>query len=68
MNGLQATKLIRTFEETGNWDAARNAGIKQSLSDQDYECFVPSTKRIPIVAVRISIASTLFSNYILSRK
>lgn len=51
MNGLQATKLIRSFEETGNWDAARNAGIEQSLPDSDYKCSVPCTKRIPIVAV-----------------
>jgi len=51
MNGLQATKLIRSFEETGNWDAARNAGIELSLSDSYYECSEPSRKRIPIVAV-----------------
>ncbi|XP_027356714.1 histidine kinase 5 [Abrus precatorius] len=49
MNGLQATKLIRSFEEMGTWDAARNAGIEQSAPDQDYECYVPSPKRIPIV-------------------
>ncbi|KAK7352616.1 hypothetical protein VNO80_18040 [Phaseolus coccineus] len=51
MNGLQATKLIRSFEETGTWDAARNAGIEQSLPDSDYECSEPSKKRIPIVAM-----------------
>lgn len=51
MDGLQATKLIRSFEETGNWDAAKNAGIKQSLLDRDYESSVPSRKRTPIVAV-----------------
>lgn len=51
MNGLQATKLIRSFEETGNWDAARKAGIEQNLPDLDYECSEPSTKRIPIIAV-----------------
>ncbi|XP_061374986.1 histidine kinase 5-like [Gastrolobium bilobum] len=49
MNGLQATKLIRSFEETGNWDAARNAGIELSQPDPDYECSVTSTKRIPII-------------------
>lgn len=51
MDGLQATKLIRSFEETGNWDAAKNAGIEQNLPGLDYECFAPFTKRIPIVAV-----------------
>ncbi|RDY08582.1 Histidine kinase 5, partial [Mucuna pruriens] len=57
MNGLQATKLIRSFEETGNWDVARNAGIEQSLSDPDYECSGPSTKRIPIVAMTANALS-----------
>ncbi|TKY74828.1 Histidine kinase 5 [Spatholobus suberectus] len=57
MNGLQATKLIRTFEETGNWDAARNAGIEQSLPDSDHECSVRSTKRIPIVAMTANALS-----------
>ncbi|KAL2346632.1 hypothetical protein Fmac_000632 [Flemingia macrophylla] len=57
MNGLQATKLIRSFEETGNWDAARNAGIEQSLPNSDYECSVLSTKRIPIVAMTANALS-----------
>lgn len=55
MNGLQATKLIRSFEETGNWDAAREAGIEQSLPASGLnknEFSLPSTKRIPIIAVR----------------
>jgi CheY-like chemotaxis protein len=55
MNGLQTTKLIRSYEETGNWDASKEAGIEQSLSASD-ECSVPPKKRIHIVAV---------SNYIL---
>ncbi|CAL5204932.1 unnamed protein product [Lathyrus oleraceus] len=57
MDGLQATKLIRSFEETGNWDAAKNAGIKQSLLDRDYESSVPSTKRTPIVAMTANALS-----------
>ncbi|KAK7311931.1 hypothetical protein RJT34_10408 [Clitoria ternatea] len=56
MNGLQATKLIRSFEETGNWDAARNAGIERS-TDSDYECSITSTKRIPIVAMTANALS-----------
>ena len=54
MDGLQATKLIRSFEETGNWDAARKAGIEQSLSASDShrnEYSLPCIKRIPIIAV-----------------
>lgn len=50
MNGLQTTKLIRSYEETGHWDAARKAGIEQSLSASD-ECPVPPNKRMHIVAV-----------------
>lgn len=52
MNGLQTTKLIRSYEETGNWDAAREAGIEQSLSASD-DCSVLPKKRIHIVAVSI---------------
>lgn len=50
MNGLQTTKLIRSYEQTGNWDAARIAGIEPTLSASD-ECSVPPKKRIQIVAV-----------------
>ncbi|XP_059643242.1 histidine kinase 5 [Cornus florida] len=55
MDGLQATRLIRSFEETGNWDAAVEAGIEQHAPSSDSsasgEEFQPSTKRIPIVAM-----------------
>jgi len=52
MDGLQATKLIRSFEETGNWDAAKNAGIEQSLPNGDYEYSSKVYPRhVPIVAV-----------------
>ncbi|KAK2392017.1 histidine kinase [Trifolium repens] len=57
MDGLQATKLIRSSEETGNWDAAKHAGIEQSLLDRDYEYPDPSTKRIPIVAMTANALS-----------
>lgn len=56
MDGLQATRLIRSFEETGNWDAAAKAGIEQYApsSDplEDFQGSMPSRKRIPIIAVR----------------
>ena len=54
MDGLQATRMIRSFEETGNWDTAVKAGIEQhvppnsSPNDQDFNS---SRKRIPIIAV-----------------
>ncbi|KAK7283153.1 hypothetical protein RIF29_12474 [Crotalaria pallida] len=57
MNGLQATKLIRCFEETGNWDAARKAGIEQGIEAPDYECSASSAKRIPIVAMTANALS-----------
>ncbi|KAL4182071.1 hypothetical protein AMTRI_Chr12g274160 [Amborella trichopoda] len=55
MDGLQATQLIRSFEETGNWDAAREAGVEglpscsgsQSSSQEALE----SWNRIPIIAM-----------------
>ncbi|MQL98538.1 hypothetical protein Taro_031250, partial [Colocasia esculenta] len=55
MDGLQATRLIRSFEETGNWDAAVEAGIdKDTLA-----VYSPATvldpgicrKRISIIAM-----------------
>lgn len=55
MDGLQATRLIRSFEETGNWDAAVKAGIEQVASSldslQNGTSSTPSTKRIPIIAM-----------------
>ncbi|CAJ2675128.1 histidine kinase 5-like [Trifolium pratense] len=56
MNGLQTTKLIRSYEETGNWDAAREAGVEQSSSASD-ECSVPPKKRIHIVAMTANTMS-----------
>lgn len=66
MNGLQATKLIRSFEETGNWDAAINAGIEHSLPD--YECSAPSKKRVPIVAVSNQYCCTSYLRVRLPRR
>ncbi|KAG7941841.1 hypothetical protein I3843_16G067700 [Carya illinoinensis] len=55
MDGLQATRLIRSFEETGNWDAAVKAGIEQTVpclnSSQNSLGSTPSTKKIPIIAM-----------------
>ncbi|KAA8525687.1 hypothetical protein F0562_007542 [Nyssa sinensis] len=55
MDGLQATRLIRSFEEIGNWDAAVNAGIEQHMPPSDSspngQEFQLSTKRIPIIVM-----------------
>ncbi|XVF89459.1 hypothetical protein PTKIN_Ptkin19aG0132000 [Pterospermum kingtungense] len=59
MDGLQATRLIRSFEETGNWDAAAKVGIKQPLPSSDslkLDCR-PPTKRIPIIAMTANALS-----------
>ncbi|BAT82418.1 hypothetical protein LR48_Vigan07g247500 [Vigna angularis] len=56
MNGLQTTKLIRSYEETGNWDAARKAGIEQ-CSPISQECSVLPKKRIHIVAMTANTMS-----------
>lgn len=57
MDGLQATRLIRSFEKTGNWDAAVEAGIEhqvpQDLAPNDQQ-FNLLRNRIPIIAVRFS--------------
>lgn len=55
MDGLQATRLIRSFEETGNWGAAVEAGIEESSpssSSMNEHDLSGSRKRVPIVAVR----------------
>ncbi|XP_021276953.1 histidine kinase 5 [Herrania umbratica] len=61
MDGLQATRLIRSFEETGNWDAAENAGIEQPLPSSDSLQYLPGctppTKRIPIIAMTANALS-----------
>ncbi|KAL6970667.1 hypothetical protein U1Q18_030361 [Sarracenia purpurea var. burkii] len=54
MDGLQATRLIRSFEEAGNWDAAVEAGIEQHMppnSSPKNQESSSSRNRVPIVAV-----------------
>lgn len=53
MDGLQATRLIRSFEKTGNWDAAVKAGVEQASSDSlpSSSTSTQSSKRVPIIAV-----------------
>ncbi|KAF5726293.1 Histidine kinase cytokinin receptor isoform 2 [Tripterygium wilfordii] len=54
MDGLTTTRLIRSFEETGNWDAAVKAGIDLSKSSSDS---TPSAKRTPIIAMTANALS-----------
>ncbi|CAI9775664.1 unnamed protein product [Fraxinus pennsylvanica] len=61
MNGLQATKLIRSFEETGSWNDAVKAGIELGLPPADS---TPNSreltnyrKRIPIIAMTANALS-----------
>ncbi|KAL6216369.1 hypothetical protein ACLB2K_009592 [Fragaria x ananassa] len=53
MDGLQATRIIRSFEETGNWEAAEKAGIEQSVPSSNtlQNGHGPCGKRIPIIAM-----------------
>ncbi|KAG9130746.1 hypothetical protein Leryth_012687 [Lithospermum erythrorhizon] len=55
MDGLQATRLIRSFEENGNWNAAVDAGIKLEASDS--QGLGLSTKRLPIIAMTANALS-----------
>ncbi|KAJ6956961.1 hypothetical protein NC653_039009 [Populus alba x Populus x berolinensis] len=57
MNGLQATQMIRSFEETGNWDAAAKAGIEPSASLQDGQSSIHYDKRMPIIAMTANALS-----------
>ncbi|KAJ4908564.1 Histidine kinase 5 [Raphanus sativus] len=47
LDGLKATRLIRSYEESGNWDAAIEAGVDIKTSEND----VHSTNRLPIIAM-----------------
>lgn len=55
MDGLQATRLIRSFEENGNWDALKEAGIEldNTCINEERSDHIASTLRrhIPIIAV-----------------
>ncbi|XP_050216008.1 histidine kinase 5 [Mercurialis annua] len=61
MDGLQATRLIRSFEETGSWDGAVQAGIdlhaSSSSSLPDTQGCMPSTRRTPIIAMTANALS-----------
>ncbi|KAE8682537.1 Histidine kinase 5 [Hibiscus syriacus] len=57
MDGLQATRLIRSFEETGNWDAAVKAGIEQPLPSDSLQPDCTRPKRTTIIALTANASS-----------
>ncbi|XP_049415700.1 histidine kinase 5 [Solanum stenotomum] len=59
MDGLQTTRLIRSYEESGNWDAAKDAGIDEEVSPSNslQRSDESSTKRIPIIAMTANAIS-----------
>lgn len=50
MNGLEATRLIRSYEETGSWEDAVKAGVELQSPSQHSQQEIPR-KRTPIIAV-----------------
>lgn len=70
MDGLQATRLIRSFKETGSWDDAVKAGVELQLTPQhcspNLKREIPR-KRTPIIAVSTPFSFTviLFVHYVL---
>ncbi|CAH1415060.1 unnamed protein product [Lactuca virosa] len=60
MDGLEATRLIRSYEKTGNWDEARKAGVEPEPHDHNHDSPFHnqiSRKRIPIVAMTANAMS-----------
>ncbi|XP_052210719.1 probable histidine kinase 1 [Diospyros lotus] len=57
MNGLEATRLIRSFEETGNWDAAVKAGVEQTMPQNLHQEYDLSRKRTPIISMTANALS-----------
>lgn len=51
MDGLEATRLIRSFEKTGNWDEATKAGVEPCDSSSYDQNLEEARRRIPIIAV-----------------
>lgn len=59
MDGLQATRIIRSYEDTGNWDAAAEAGIEQPMNSSDSHPIYqdPAQSRTPIIAMTANALS-----------
>ncbi|CAN8299118.1 unnamed protein product [Cochlearia groenlandica] len=50
LDGLKATRLIRSYEETGTWEAAIEAGIDIKSLENEQGCAHP-INRLPIIAM-----------------
>ncbi|KAL1209003.1 Histidine kinase 5 [Cardamine amara subsp. amara] len=50
LDGLKATRLIRSYEESGNWNAAIEAGVDIKTMENE-KIRVHSTNRLPIIAM-----------------
>ncbi|CAI0438643.1 unnamed protein product [Linum tenue] len=62
MDGLQATRIIRSFEDTGNWDEAAKAGIELPAASSEsltngHSSHPNSRDRIPIIAMTANALS-----------
>ncbi|PIN03070.1 Sensory transduction histidine kinase [Handroanthus impetiginosus] len=59
MDGLQATRLIRSFEETGSWDDALSAGVELQLPPENSSTNSQEKrrKRTPIIAMTANALS-----------
>ncbi|KAI3692253.1 hypothetical protein L6452_32067 [Arctium lappa] len=57
MDGLQATRLIRSYEKTGNWDEARLAGVEPPDLPSGDQILKEPRKRIPIIAMTANAMS-----------
>ncbi|XP_010525559.1 PREDICTED: histidine kinase 5 [Tarenaya hassleriana] len=61
LDGLKATRLIRSFEENGNWEAAKEAGIDPNALSPDNlqngQVHLGSAKRLPIIAMTANTLS-----------
>nr|GEX93792.1 histidine kinase 5 [Tanacetum cinerariifolium] len=56
MDGLQATRLIRSYERTGTWEEARLAGVELHDHPSGNQTLEPR-RRIPIVAMTANATS-----------
>nr|XP_043627507.1 histidine kinase 5 [Erigeron canadensis] len=57
MDGLQATRLIRSYERTGSWDEARLAAVELQDLPSGNQILMEPRKRIPIIAMTANAMS-----------
>ncbi|XP_057766788.1 histidine kinase 5-like [Salvia miltiorrhiza] len=57
MDGLEATRLIRSFEETGSWEEAVKAGVEMETTSCSTSHLEKTRKRVPIIAMTANTES-----------